>query len=112
MLGDLLGIERRRSPRLHCRRLIYRIHRPAYLGHGQWQGAFVAAFRRKVEKIVMWCQPDRPARVYEPTAALISLMASSLAHSAGPAMVPISQPCPSINKVVGIPKARPIALRS
>jgi hypothetical protein len=25
---------------------------PAYPGHGLWQGAFVAAFRRKVEKIV------------------------------------------------------------
>ena len=46
-----------------------------------------------------------------PKRRLMSLIASSLAHSAGPAMVAISQPCGSINSVVGIPKARPTALR-
>ena len=49
---------------------------------------------------------------YWPSAALISLIASSLAHSAGPAIVPISQPCPSINSVVGMPKARPMDFKS
>jgi hypothetical protein len=45
-------------------------------------------------------------------AALISLIASSLSHSAGPAMLPISQPWPSISTEVGIPSARPMVLRS
>ena len=49
---------------------------------------------------------------YFASAAWISLTASSLAHSAGPAMVPISQPCGSISSVVGMPKARPIAFKS
>ena len=38
-------------------------------------------------------------------------MASSLAHSAGPAMVAISQPSPSTSTEVGIPSARPDALK-
>src|SRR6267378_2255751 len=45
-------------------------------------------------------------------AAVISLTASSLPHSAGPAMVAISQPWPSTSTEVGIPNARPILLRS
>ncbi len=49
---------------------------------------------------------------YEPSAALINLIASSLAHSAGPAMVAISHPRGSTNNVVGIPNARPTAFRS
>ena len=49
---------------------------------------------------------------YWPTAAWISLTASSLAHSAGPAIVPISQPSLSTSRVVGMPKARPISFKS
>ena len=45
-------------------------------------------------------------------AAAISLIASSLAHSAGPAMVAISQPLPSTSTEVGMPRARPTLLRS
>ncbi|MEA2838130.1 MAG: hypothetical protein QOD89_2680 [Bradyrhizobium sp.] len=45
-------------------------------------------------------------------AALISLIASSLSHSAGPAMVPSSQPWGSISTEVGMPSARPMLLRS
>jgi hypothetical protein len=45
-------------------------------------------------------------------AALISLIASSLSHSAGPAILPISQPWPSISTEVGIPSASPMLLRS
>ena len=47
-----------------------------------------------------------------PSAASISLTASSLAHSAGPASTPSSQPCGSISKVVGMPNALPTAFRS
>ena len=47
-----------------------------------------------------------------PSAASISLTASSLAHSAGPASVPSSQPCGSTSSVVGMPNALPAALRS
>ena len=39
-------------------------------------------------------------------------MASSLAHSAGPAIVAISHPFGSISNVVGMPNARPMDLRS
>src|SRR4051812_12368711 len=45
-------------------------------------------------------------------AAVINLIASSLAHSAGPAMLAISQPSPSTSTDVGIPSARPMLLRS
>ena len=45
-------------------------------------------------------------------AALISLTASSLAHSAGPARLAISQPWPSTSTEVGIPSAFPTLLRS
>ena len=58
---------------------------------------------------------DRPiCRAVQPfpSAALIIFTASSLAHSAGPAMVPISQPLRSTSRVVGMPKARPTAFRS
>src|SRR5207302_2221073 len=41
-------------------------------------------------------------------AALISATPSSLAHSAGPAMAPISQPRGSTSKVVGSPKPSPM----
>ena len=47
-----------------------------------------------------------------PSAASISLTASSLAHSAGPASAPSSQPFGSISSVVGMPNALPIAFRS
>ena len=49
---------------------------------------------------------------YLSTAAVTSLSASALAHSAGPATVPISQPAGSTRSVVGIPAARPTILRS
>jgi anthranilate phosphoribosyltransferase len=45
------------------------------------------------------------------SAAVISRTPSSLAHSAGPAMVPISHPAGLIRRVVGMPKARPMSLR-
>jgi hypothetical protein len=47
--------------------------------------------------------------------AVLTLMGAgrpSLAHSAGPAIVAISQPCGSTSTEVGMPRARPIALRS
>ncbi len=56
--------------------------------------------------------PQRALCFSPPSAALISATASLLAHSAGPAMLPISQPCGSTSSVVGMPKARPMALRS
>jgi hypothetical protein len=46
------------------------------------------------------------------TAALTSFTPSSLDHSAGPAMVPISQPERSTRTVVGMPKALPAVFRS
>jgi hypothetical protein len=46
------------------------------------------------------------------TAALIKATPSSLDHSAGPAIVPISQPLASIRTEVGMPMARPIAFNS
>lgn len=49
---------------------------------------------------------------YCPEAALMSFTASSLAHSAGPAMVAISQPTPSTSTEVGMPSARPTAFSS
>ena len=49
---------------------------------------------------------------YCPEAALMSLIASSLAHSAGPAIVAISQPAPSTRTEVGMPSARPTAFNS
>src|SRR5580704_9863976 len=45
-------------------------------------------------------------------AALTNFTPSSLAHSAGPAMLPISQPERSIRSVVGMPNALPAVLRS
>src|SRR4029077_1640938 len=45
-------------------------------------------------------------------AALTNFTPSSLSHSAGPAMLPISQPERSIKSVVGMPKALPAGLRS
>jgi hypothetical protein len=45
-------------------------------------------------------------------AALTSFTPSSLTHSAGPAMAPISQPAGSTMTVVGMPKALPASLRS
>ena len=45
-------------------------------------------------------------------AALTNFTPSSLAHSAGPAMLPISQPERSISSVVGMPKALPAVFRS
>lgn len=51
-------------------------------------------------------------RGYFAVAAWISFTASSLAHSAGPAMVPISQPAPSTSTDVGMPSARPALFRS
>jgi hypothetical protein len=45
-------------------------------------------------------------------AARISLSASSLAHSAGPASEATSQPAGSISSVVGMPNALPMTLRS
>src|SRR5580693_1946302 len=45
-------------------------------------------------------------------AALTNFTPSSLAHSAGPAMLPISQPERSIRSVVGMPKALPAVFRS
>ena len=59
---------------------------------------------------VIWTSPKTPAAAGF-TAAVISLTASSLSHSAGPAMVAISQPWPSTSTEVGIPSARPIALK-
>jgi hypothetical protein len=50
--------------------------------------------------------------IYRLSAAVTSFTASSLAHSAGPATVPISQPAGSTRSVVGIPAARPTILRS
>ena len=47
-----------------------------------------------------------------PSAVSISLSASSLAHSAGPASTPSSQPCASISSVVGMPNALPAVFRS
>ena len=47
-----------------------------------------------------------------PTAALTSLTPSALAHSAGPAISPISQPERSTISVVGMPKTLPASLRS
>ena len=44
---------------------------------------------------------------YFANAAVTSFTASSLAHSAGPASVPISQPAGSTRMVVGMPIARP-----
>src|SRR5580658_11323664 len=44
-------------------------------------------------------------------AALTNFTPSSLAHSAGPAMLPISQPERSIRSVVGMPKALPAVFR-
>jgi len=52
------------------------------------------------------------AMPYGSVAAVSSFTASSLAHSAGPAMVAISQPAPSTSTEVGMPSARPTALRS
>ena len=46
------------------------------------------------------------------SAAVTSFTASSLAHSAGPAMVAISQPDGSTSSVVGMPSARPTTLSS
>src|SRR6266851_634157 len=46
------------------------------------------------------------------TAALTSFTPSSLAHSAGPAILPISQPERSTITVVGMPKALPAIFRS
>src|SRR4051812_22982698 len=46
------------------------------------------------------------------SAACTSFMASSLAHSAGPASVPISQPCGSTSSVVGMPNALPTSFKS
>ena len=73
-----------------------------------------ARMRVKQLHVVMAGHDDGEAgeTYYFPIAAWISLTASSLAHSAGPAMVPISQPLESISTVVGMPKARPVALRS
>lgn len=51
-------------------------------------------------------------RLYFAVAALRSVTASSLAHSAGPAIVAISQPAPSTSTEVGIPSARPALFRS
>ena len=46
-------------------------------------------------------------------AAVISLIGVvGLAHSAGPAMLAISQPWPSTSTEVGIPSARPMLFRS
>ena len=52
------------------------------------------------------------AWLHFPIAAVTSLIASSLAHSAGPASVASSQPFGSTISVVGMPKALPIAFRS
>jgi hypothetical protein len=49
---------------------------------------------------------------HRPRAAVTSLTASSLAHSAGPAREAISQPLGSTRRVVGMPIALPIDLRS
>ena len=49
---------------------------------------------------------------YFSSAAVTSLTASALAHSAGPAMVPISHPAASTSSVVGIPAARPMIFKS
>ena len=56
--------------------------------------------------------PTFSDHAYFPSAASISLTASSLAHSAGPASTPSSQPCGSISSVVGMPNALPAAFRS
>lgn len=50
--------------------------------------------------------------IYRPSAALMSLTPSSLAHSAGPASDAISQPFGSTIRVVGMPIALPTVLRS
>ena len=47
-----------------------------------------------------------------PIAALTSFTPSALAHSAGPAMVPSSQPEGATRSVVGMPNALPASLRS
>ncbi len=49
---------------------------------------------------------------YEPEAALRSAIASSLDHSAGPAILAISQPEPSTSTEVGMPSASPALFKS
>jgi hypothetical protein len=53
-----------------------------------------------------------PAGYCRASAALTSLTPSSLAHSAGPAMVPIAQPDGSTIRVVGMPNALPAVFSS